>query len=107
MVDNLSCALHILSITDRGIQCATPDFPDAPFWLPRGRCVSWVQPPEPGAFVTAVIPSWLAAKHRQLVGDVEYERVRDERQIANKEPTMTDTPEDAGHGALFRNDKKE
>jgi hypothetical protein len=38
--------------------------------------------------------------------DVEYERVRHDRTIT-KEHTMTDTAEDAGQGALFKNDKKE
>jgi hypothetical protein len=42
---------------------------------------------------------------RQLVWDVEFERVRDERKA--KELAMTDAPEDAGHGALFKNDRKE
>jgi hypothetical protein len=106
MSPDVQVALHVLTLTEKGIQCATPAAPRVPFWLPRGSYVSWLHPPEPGAFVTAVIPSWLAAKHRQLVGDVAYKRVRDEQPIA-KEYTMTDTPEDAGHGALFKNDKKE
>jgi hypothetical protein len=32
---------------------------------------------EPGLATHAVGPGWLVAKHRQLAGDVEYERVRD------------------------------
>jgi hypothetical protein len=101
-------ALHILSISNGGIQCATVAAPEAPFWLPRrGNYVTWVHPPQVEGFQTAVMPYWLAARHRQLVGDVEFERVRDEHKIAKELTTMTGTPEDAGHGALFKNDKKE
>jgi hypothetical protein len=63
--------------------------------------------PAVGTLGTAIVPSWLVAKHRQLVGDVAYERVRHERKIAKEFTMMTDTSEDAGHGALFKNDKKE
>jgi hypothetical protein len=69
--------------------------------------VIWAHPPRVGKLATAIVPGWLAAKHRQLAGDVAYERVRHERKTAKELTTMTDTPEDAGHGALFKNDKKE
>jgi hypothetical protein len=57
--------------------------------------------------VRAIVPGWLAAKHRQLAGDVEYERVRDHQRQTAKEQRMNDRPSDAGTGALFRNDRKE
>ena len=37
-------ALHILAISERGIQCATVADPETPFWLPRSNYVTWVQP---------------------------------------------------------------
>ena len=43
---------------------------------------------------------------RQLVGDVEYEQVRDATGTG-KAIEMTDKPEDAGRGALFKNEQKE
>jgi hypothetical protein len=98
-------ALHILAVTDKGVQCATAASTDSPFWLPRGRYVEWAHPPQPGRLVTAIVPEWLASRHRQLVGDVAYECVR--HADKQKETTMSDRAEDAGSGALFKNDKKE
>jgi hypothetical protein len=101
-------ALHILAISGRGIQCATSAAPTSSFWLPRQRNhVTWVRPPQVGAFQIAVMPYWLAARHRQLVGDVEFERARDNRRSTAKEMAMADRPVDAGTGALFKNDKRE
>jgi hypothetical protein len=77
--------LTVLALGDKGIQCATVASPDAPFWLPRGSYVTWVCPPQVGGIETATVPGWLAAKHRQLAGDVEYDRVRDERRETAKE----------------------
>jgi hypothetical protein len=99
--------LAVLALSDKGIQCAMVASPDAPFWLPRGSYVTWVRPPQVGGIETATVPGWLAAKHRQLAGDVEYDRVRDERRETAKEQQMNDRPADAGTGALFKNDKKE
>ena len=97
-------ALHILAISERGIQCATVADPETPFWLPRGNYVAWVQPPIVGQLGTAIVPGWLAAKHRQLVGDVEFERVRFQHANTQEENTTMNWKQAArdNSGALFR-----
>src|SRR5262245_66312737 len=79
--------LTVLALSKNGIQSATTA---SPFWLPRGSSVTWVRPPQVGGIETAVVPGWLAAKHRQLAGDVECDRVRDERRQTAKEQRMND-----------------
>jgi hypothetical protein len=101
----MNVALYILDLTPKGVQVATAGSTGSPFWLPRSGHVEWVDPPRRGELVTASVPEWLAAKHRQLVGDVAFERVRHAND--GKANTMTDRPEDAGRGALFKNDQKE
>jgi hypothetical protein len=100
-------ALHIISLSESGVLCtASPN--GEPFRLPRFGHVHWDREPEAGRTTHAVVPAWLAAKHRQLVGDAEFERVKDEqRPIATEITTMANRAEDAGNGALFKNDRKE
>jgi hypothetical protein len=62
---DVQVAPHVLALTDRGIQCATPAAPTAPFWLPRSSCVRWVYPPEPGALCGG--HSLLAGRQAQAV----------------------------------------
>jgi hypothetical protein len=113
MAGTLGITVHILALTDGGIQCATPSAPKQPFWLPRGgKCATWMRPPIVGQLGTAIVPSWLAAKHRQLVGDVAFERMRRERGVEFAKPltrepmeaTMAEQQKDLT-GALFRIDE--
>ena len=95
-MNGYSGALHILAVSERGVQCATSE--GEAFWLPRSGHVQWARPPQPGAVVTAIVPGWLAAKHRQLVGDVAYESVRHAN--TRKEDQMSNSRDNSG--ALFR-----
>jgi hypothetical protein len=91
--------LHVLGLTDRGVQCATS--PDAaPFWLRRGGHVLWEREAEVGQAIHADVPGWLA----QLVGDVAFDRVRHAN--TRKDHEMSEGSDQAGNGALFKNDKK-
>jgi hypothetical protein len=36
MTGNVTASLHIVGLTDRGVQCVTLTSTAAPFWLPRG-----------------------------------------------------------------------
>jgi hypothetical protein len=101
---DLSVALHILSLSARGVHCATAASTGAPFWLPRDRHVAWARVPRVGDFIPASVPDWLAAKHRQLVGDVAYERVRDRNRNTGNS-TMADQRDMSG--SISKNTRKE
>lgn len=103
---NFSGAFHILAVTDKGVQCATNSSTANTFWLPRDRYVEWVDPPKPGTFVHAVLPQWLASKHRQLVGDVAYRCVRDSKHAKAKGTIPMADQNNEGRGALFRETEK-
>jgi hypothetical protein len=110
MPDHLSVALHVLALSDDGVQCATQHSMDWAMWLPRHRSVTWVHEPKIGNLATCIIPLWLCAKHRQLDSVVAYEkRVRAEYakpiQATQKEATMATTKDYSG--ALFKNTKKD
>jgi hypothetical protein len=100
---NFDVILRVLVLSPNGVQCETGTSPGEAFWLPRRGYVQWAEEPEAGKTIHAVVPGWLAGKHRQLAGDDEYER----RRAKKMEMKMTDRPEDAGHGALFKNQKQE
>jgi hypothetical protein len=109
MPDHLSVALHVLALTDNGVQCVTPHSMDWAMWLPRHRSVTWVHEPQIGSLATCIIPLWLCAKHRQLDSVVAYEkRVRAEYakpiQATQKESKMATTKDYSG--VLFRNADK-
>ena len=96
MNGNVSTALHVLAMSEHGVQCATNASPGDPFWLPR-RYVAWVRPPEPGAFVTAIIPEWLAQKHKQLSAVASEFQNADTQTRNSQMANMKDNS-----GALFR-----
>ena len=53
--------------------------PRRPFWLPRKPTVEWPDwlcPMNAGDWVCCDIPKWLVARHRQLIGDEEYETIK-------------------------------
>jgi hypothetical protein len=111
MADQLSVALHVLALSDRGVQCATQQAPDWAMWLPRRGSVTWVHEPKIGGLATCIIPFWLCAKHRQLDSVVAYEkRVRAEYakpiEPTQKEAIKMATTKD-NSGVLFRNTKKD
>ena len=113
-----SGSLRVLGLTDKGMQCALAGSP--PFWLPRSEHVRWRGSPIVGETIDVVIPGWLVAKHRQLAGDAAFEQAKASEKAAytgkipvnlnpTKEVTMTTNAkhQDAGTGALFKNDRKE
>jgi hypothetical protein len=113
----MNVTVHVLGLTERGVRCCTDhlDTGDgAAFWLPRGGPhVGWSQPPEVGTKVSAVIPQWLASKHKQLT------RVRSQPSLAFNPPAGLDPVRSTAEGslpmaydnektgALFKNKKKE
>ena len=77
MTRDFNGPLHVLKLTERGVQCARPSSMDKPLWLPRGGCVQWAVPPQEGQQIQARIPAWLAAKHQQFAGDADHTAKRD------------------------------
>ncbi len=70
------------------------------FWLSR-KCCAFSLEPQPGQRDVRVgVPDWLAAKHRQLVGDEKFEAAKQERNIAMAEQRELS-------GVLSRNTKRE
>jgi hypothetical protein len=110
----MNVSLHIISLSAKGVQCVTLGSTDAGFWLPR-RHVTWSEPPEAGAKVSAEVPTWLAQKHKQLVavrGQYAFPLtplpgLDPERATQDGSFPMSDYPQDAGKGALYRNTKAE
>jgi hypothetical protein len=106
---DFNAQLHILGLTDRGVKCATAASTDSPFWLPRASKVRWSAPPQVGQQVGAVIPGWLASKHKQL-GDQALVEAKRNCQRPNTPPpaqrntSMTDRDMS---GALSKNTRKE
>lgn len=100
----MNIELCVVDVRGKGVLCRTAS-DTAEFWLPRGSHVEWSAPPCPGASVTAILPAWLARRHRQLVGDVEFERARGANN--GKANAMNDKPDDAGKGFLSRNERRE
>jgi hypothetical protein len=94
--------LRVIDVRGKGVLCTASSDTGDSFWLPRGDHVDWSNAPHPGTNVTANVPGWLARKHRQLVA---FESARQSNH--EKVNAMTDRPEDAGRGALFKNDQKE
>jgi hypothetical protein len=92
--------LSVLALTDRGVQCTTGQ--GEAFWLPK-RHVKWQSEPTAGKQVSAVIPGWLASKHRQLVGDEKFDAAREVAKPLGSAPL---NGRDMA-GALFRNRRKE
>ena len=98
----------VIRRTERGayVHRGTDTGDGAAFWRPVEQCLWGCGDPRPGQHdVEDNDPGWVAQHHRQLVGDVEFERVRHATRTGAMD--MTDKPDDAGRGALFKNDKKE
>jgi hypothetical protein len=68
--------VHVLKVSDAGVQVSTFTSTADAFWLPRHNYASWVHPIKPDTTNVVLVPDWLASRHRQLVGHVEYERAR-------------------------------
>lgn len=95
--------LAVISLSDRGVQVTLEDGSPA-FWLPRAH-VEWRGLLEPGEMVTADIPRWVVAKHRQLQhvrGQYAFPLTPlpglDPAKSQGAFPMANDTP----RGALFR-----
>jgi hypothetical protein len=106
----MNVSLHVIQVSAKGVQVATPASTGEPFWLPK-TAVTWSEAPDLGAKVTATIPKWLAAKHQQLV------QLRGQYAIP-LHPTPGLDPDKAKKafpmaydnnltGALFKNDRRE
>jgi hypothetical protein len=92
--------LTAVALTDSGVRCSTGD--SEAFWLPKNS-IKWQGELAAGKQVGAVIPGWLAEKHRQLVGDEKFDTAREVAKPLGSAPS-------AGRdmsGALFRNKLKE
>src|SRR5262245_45031065 len=101
--------LHILALTDRGVQCVTAAPTGSPFWLPRASKVRWSAPPQVGQVVGAVIPGWLASKHTQLGDQALVEAKRNCQRPNNPPPAQRNTSmaDRDMSGSLSKNTRKE
>lgn len=70
--DVLDAEVLIVALTEKGAQCEVATG-GGPFWLPRSGHVQWRNAPQVGQQVWISLPMWLARKHKQLVGDVEFD----------------------------------
>jgi hypothetical protein len=102
MTDTITKNVHVVGLSADGVKVALTATATA-FWLPSTTHVEWRSTPRMGERTTVTIPLWLASRHRQLVGDVEYERAKATKENA----VMGDRPKDAGNGAIFRNDHRQ
>jgi len=93
-------SVRVLKTTQVGVQCELLGGSE-PFWLSRSNC-RWSEDPQGSLFVEVAVPEWLANKHRQLVGDREFERAK----IENQRGSKLNTKQADGHGVLFRNQYK-
>jgi hypothetical protein len=87
--------LTVLALSENGIKCSVRGDAE-PFWLPRnGDHVEWQREPEVGETIHAIVPEWLANKHRQLGGagaDAKSDVARPSPQTTSKgERDMTGT----------------
>jgi len=117
--NNQTVPVHVLGLSESGVRVVTfaSTADEAAFWLPRtGQHTTFVNTPEPGKSNAAVVAGWLAAKHRQIVGDVAYEYQRaSERRVRSdfakpleatrREAIMATTKDNSG--ALFKNQRKD
>jgi hypothetical protein len=93
-------SLNIFARTDAGVACSVTSSSAEAFWLSK-KCCEWSVDPQPGARGVRVgVPGWLLRRHRQLAGDVEFEKAKQERR-----PTMAEQRELSG--TLSRNRKRE
>jgi hypothetical protein len=94
--------LKVLAFSGNGIKCSVSADAE-PFWLPRsGNHVEWQKEPTVCETIHAIVPAWLANKHRQLGGeasDAKRDFARPPSQTAsNSERDMT--------GTLSKNSRK-
>jgi hypothetical protein len=68
-------SLKIIDRTESGACCVNSAIPGATFWLSVKSC-RWSGDLKPGSDVRVEVPDWLARKHRQLVGDDEFEKAK-------------------------------
>jgi hypothetical protein len=102
MTSDFTGSLHVVDLTDRGVQCVTAASTNTPFWLPRGPShVRWASDPQVGQQISAIIPSWLARKHHQLASvNADYQRP-----LQQRNDIMADQRDMSG--TLSKNDRKE
>jgi hypothetical protein len=108
MTGNVTTALRIVRLTEKGVQCVTGPA-DRPFWLPRASKVHWSAPPQVGQLVGAVIPSWLASKHKQLGDQALVEAKRNCQRPNNSPPPQGNTSmaDRDMSGSISKNTRKE
>lgn len=108
MTGNVTTALRIVGLSEKGVQCVT-DSADRSFWLPRASKVHWSAPPQVGQLVGAVIPSWLASKHKQLGDQALVEAKRNCQRPDNPPPVQRNTSmaDRDMSGSLSKNTRKE
>jgi hypothetical protein len=109
-MSDISTPVHVLKVSDAGVQVVTFTSTADTFWLPRHNHATWVHPIKPDTTNVVLTPDWLASKHRQLVGHVEYQRARESERRARREYAKPIQPKEANvayeqkdmTGALFR-----
>lgn len=111
----MNVSVTVIDATAKGVRVVVGSTDGPPFWIPRAHpAVVWSRQPEPGEAVTVRVPPWLIQKHGPL------RELRHQRSLSFHQPPglgpeasregsfpMSDYPQDAGKGALFKNDKKE
>src|SRR5262245_35362865 len=109
MTGNVTTALRIVGLSEKGVRCVTARFIDRPFWLPRASKVQWSAPPQVGQLVGAVIPGWLASKHKQLGDQALLEAKRNHLRPTNPPPAQRNTSmaDRDMSGSLSKNTRKE
>jgi hypothetical protein len=108
MTGSVTASLRIVGLSEKGVQCVTRHA-DRPFWLPRASKVHWSAPPRVGQLVGAVIPDWLASKHKQLGGHALAEAKRTCQRPNNLPPAQRNTSmaDRNMSGSLSKNARKE
>ena len=94
--------VKVSDLTEAGVQCVRMLPSGKSFWLSLKSC-EWNEKPRPGCCVRVGVPDWLIIKHRQLVGDEEFEQAKQSKH--ERSTTMAEQRELSG--TLSRNTKRE
>jgi hypothetical protein len=97
--------LNIITHTDAGVCCSTTPSTSDAFWLSKSSCAFAVTPRPGLSGVPVEVPDWLVKKHRQLAGDVEFEKAKQSKTKPERKSPMAEQRELSG--VLSRNTKRE
>jgi hypothetical protein len=85
MPDYVTCALHVVDVTDTHVVACTVASTAEHMLLPRSH-TTWVHEPKPGGFETAIIALHVAKRHAPLVSVVREWREH-ELKMENSKPS--------------------